>query len=306
VLDGFVPWDSSTAAMLRAYFDASTKATGTFCVAGIAYGSDSAKKAEREWRSLFGNRICHMTDMHGRHGEFANLGDGEGGELLKSAVRIIRRYASYGVAISLNLNDIQALLPTKAAKGSEYILSGFRQAYGIGCHLAMHTLGRMVKVRGERSEPSVAYIFESGDAFQAQSHQYISASVQKGSVLRDIYSYRSHEYLEKAGARLLESADILAWEWATHIDRLNKGQHVRPSIEALMGDPDRHVADRVFAGRKFYGMHISKRGTERFMTFMRAILLARSSEEVFAILKRHSSDPAPLTEAELQELYGAG
>src|SRR5690349_5266340 len=164
LLEILMPWDGGHAVVLRAYFDASTMPpTGTFCVAGLAYGADSAKKAEREWRALFGSRICHMTDLHGRFREFANLADGEGGELLKRAVQIIKGHVSYGVAISLNLADVESLLPTKAAKGSEHILSGFKQAYGICTHLAMHTLGRMAQVQG-RKPPSIAYVFETGDA----------------------------------------------------------------------------------------------------------------------------------------------
>ncbi|HYT15400.1 MAG TPA: hypothetical protein VEL80_03320, partial [Burkholderiales bacterium] len=98
LLDIFMPWKGGVAVVLRAFFDASTRReTDTFCVAGFAFGGDRAKKAEREWRTLMGDRIGHLTDLNARQGEFSGLDKDQAGDLLKGQVRIIRKYVSFGV-----------------------------------------------------------------------------------------------------------------------------------------------------------------------------------------------------------------
>jgi hypothetical protein len=77
LLDLYMPWDDGVAVLLKAFFDAGERNKGTFCVAGLAFGKDSLKKAEREWRKVYGKRIGHMTDLHARRNEFEGITDSE-------------------------------------------------------------------------------------------------------------------------------------------------------------------------------------------------------------------------------------
>src|SRR5258705_13481371 len=82
---------------LRACIDAGTQ-EGVFCVAAIAFGYDRAVKANREWERLLKGRTFHMTDFHARKGQFYGIQDDEFREIMVGTVRIIRQYASFGVA----------------------------------------------------------------------------------------------------------------------------------------------------------------------------------------------------------------
>ena len=166
LLDLVVP-DGGAVALLAAYFDASRMDSGVFCVAGFAFGRDRAKKAERAWRALWGNTICHMADLHTRKkgSVFADWTSEQAGRRLKDCVRIINAHASYAVCVSCDLPEIERLAPMSAAKGSEIYLDAFRRAYATCCHLAMASLGNIV--RENSGVPAVAYFFGSGDQYQA-------------------------------------------------------------------------------------------------------------------------------------------
>lgn len=280
LLEILMPWAGGHAVMLRAFIDASTRESDIFCVAGIAFGADRARKAERAWRSLMGERIAHLTDMHARRGAFADFTQEQGGETLKQQVAIINRFASFGVAFSCDLAEMNKLLPSHAAEDeSELILDGFRRAYSTLSHLTMHTLGRMA-VRAEGA--GIAYIFESGDEYQSESSRFIDHATQKGSPLREVYQYRSHGYVDKPDARLLETGDVLAWEWAKHIERGRAGIGMRRSLEAMLGEPA-ELTERGIRTEKYFCLHVSGAELERFCDKVGRLLLATDPAEVQAI-----------------------
>ena len=272
--------------MLRAFFDASTRATGAYTVAGLAFGADRAKKAERAWRSLMGARIAHLTDLHARRGAFAKLTCEQAGDLLKSQVKIIREHASFGVAISCDLKEIEKLLPNSAAKGSEPLLDGFRWPYAVCCHLAMHTLGRMASQNGKGA--GIAYIFEAGDQHHGESKKFIDHALAAGP-MRAVYQCRSHSFLEKSDARMLETSDVFAWEWAKHIDRLKEGKSARPSLRELVGAEDFGTE---YKSSNYLAQHITGAKLERFCDKVGRLLIATEHSEVAAIAASCSSDEA--------------
>lgn len=48
--------------MLQVLSDANEK-DGVFCIAGVAFGIDRAKSAEKAWRALYGGRVAHMASL---------------------------------------------------------------------------------------------------------------------------------------------------------------------------------------------------------------------------------------------------
>lgn len=286
LLDILMPWNGGVAVVLRAFFDASTRKTGTFCVAGLAFDADRAKKAERAWRSLMGERIAHLTDLHALHGVFAELTKDQSSELLKGQVKIIREHASFGVAISCDLNEVSKLLPVEAASGSEPLSNGFRKPYAVCCHLAMHTLGRMASQNGKGA--GIAYVFEAGDQYNGESKKFIDHALAAGP-MRSVYQCRSHGFLEKPDARLLETSDILAWEWAKHIDRLKEGKAARPSLRALI---DGEVSGADYKSANYVAQHVTGARLDRFCDKVGRLLAATEHSEVTAIAASCSSDEA--------------
>jgi hypothetical protein len=298
LLELALPWENGYLVMLRAFFDASTLPdTGTFTVAGLAFGRENARKADAEWRELMGDTVAHLTDLHGRFGDFADYSDDEAGALLKAQVRIIRRYATFEVAYSCNLNEVAELLPTAAdaPHGKEPILDGFRTPYALCCHMCMHTLGMMIENEGA-TEPKVTYMFENGDEYSAESSRFIDHATKNG--LRGIYSFRAHFYAAKGDARLLETADILAWEWGNHVDRLKEGRHIRPSIKALIENSDALSADSYHSGRHF-ARHLTGNPLRWYLRIARALVKATTNEQISAILASRGKPNDPSSWGEL-------
>jgi hypothetical protein len=273
LLDLVVP-DGGVAALLSAYLDASRMESGVFSVSALAFGIDRAKKACRAWHKLWGNTVCHMTDLHGRKpGSAFECWTGEqAGQYLQHSVRLINKYASYAVCVSCDLEEIERLAPKTAAKDSEICLDGFRRAYATCCHLVMASLGKVI--RENEGIPAVAYFFESGDQYQAQSQRFI-ASVTAEPSLKTMYCHKSHTVADKLDARLLETADILAWEWAKHRERVRSARDMRPSLRAML-DPETSgiMSPLDFASATRRAVHVTGAPLERYFDKVKRFVLS--------------------------------
>lgn len=227
LLDSVLPARNGVLFVLKAYFDASTRNSGLFCVAGYAFEKDQVKKFDREWWKIFGAYGgCHMKELAHSQGRFSGITNIQAGELQKQAVKVIKARVSFGVVISCNLNEIHEILPTW--------IDGFQHAYPVCCNVAMTGLGMKLDESGRNDE--VAYFFESGDDFSAAAHRFMSRT-DDTPVLKKSYHHSSHTFISKEKALALQAADMLAWEWAKYMDetRETRVRPMRKSLAALMG-----------------------------------------------------------------------
>lgn len=224
LIDVITSWDKRrTIVMLSAYCDASVRAkSGIFCVAGLAFGVDRAKKIDREWRRLFGTKICHMTDLHTQNGEFAKIPKPETIRLHKAAIALISEYASFGVAASVDIAEAEAVLPKSSPNGLEVTLEGFRTPYAVCASAVMTGLGVMAN-----PNTGIAYVFEAGDEFQSESHRFI-CDFSQSEPAKTTQQYLSHTYAGKSEAPLLQAADVFAWEWAKHVEQATSAAGPKP------------------------------------------------------------------------------
>ena len=132
LVDASIPWDDGTVAMLKAYFDASSRTeSGVFCVAGVAFGVDRAKKVERQLKKVFGQRRCHMTDLHARRGDFAGIDDSEADRLCRGAVGAIKGLATAVAVVSCDIEEVARLTPTDYSDDAEPLADTMRSAYNL-------------------------------------------------------------------------------------------------------------------------------------------------------------------------------
>jgi hypothetical protein len=82
----------------------------------------------------------------------------------------------------------------------------------------------------------IAYFFESGDDNQFESQEFMARLAANAYVAERMYKLRSHAVLKKEDCRLFEMSDIIAWEWAKHIERDAEGKGMRGSLVAILGD----------------------------------------------------------------------
>src|SRR5207245_943474 len=138
----------------EAYFDESERTGGIFAVAGYVLERSDAKKFDREWRTLIGERWpFHMVDLVAGREQFEGLTRKERDQLLRAVVALINHRVVLGVAVSCRLAEVQSVAPRW--------IRGFGHPYTLCCHLSMTTVGDWVRdERGGRDR--VAYVFESG------------------------------------------------------------------------------------------------------------------------------------------------
>ncbi len=220
--------------MFKAYFDASKRPSGIFCVAGFAFTEPQVKKFDQEWWDIFGKYGgCHMRELAHGAGRFKGVNSSAAGKLQKRAVRVIKRRMSYGVAVSCDLNEINDLLPAW--------IEGFQDAFPVCCHAAMAGMGVKLDKMGVRDE--VAYFFESGDEFSGVAHDFMSRTDDTPE-LKASYHHGSHTFIPNEKARPLQAADMLAWEWTKFIDETftQRKREARKSLKALMnyGEDERY------------------------------------------------------------------
>jgi hypothetical protein len=256
LLEIVLPDDRGTA-MLEAYFDESERTAGVFCVAGYVFAPQQAKRFDEEWHDLFGIRRFHMVDLVALKEDFKDLKRAEADRLLKEAVTIVKRRISFGTAISCYLSEINALSPR--------FIRGFGHAYPVCCHMAMTCVGDWLR-RTDNHHP-VTYFFEQGHEFEGEARWFMQ-HFTKAPEMKEHYQYHSDTFIGKADARPLQSADLLAWEWAKCQDETidNGIRHIRQSLRALFEPaPFQHYKVLHLTGEplKRYLDHIRKMGLEQ-------------------------------------------
>lgn len=268
--------------MLKAFVDASLLRSGVFCVAGLAFGLDRAKKAHKEWVALYGHRHGHMTDLHARRGEFEGISDDEADRLCRGSVRIINKYASYIVTVACDISEVVESLPTEATPDSKWILDVYKNFYPVCAHWALTSIGNFAG----RKPGGIAYWFELGDEDQGAVMRFLSdIRTPAKRPLLDNYAFSSATFSPADDVRLFETADFAAWEWAKQIERQRNGLPTRPSLIALMSDQPCMVAGKPYcktASR--YAVHYSGEPLTKYMDASRRILAATSVEELRAIV----------------------
>jgi hypothetical protein len=284
-IDATFPWEDGKVVMLKSYFDASSRSdTGVFCVAGVAFGIDRAKKFEREMRSLFGQRRCHMTDMSARKGEFEGVPPEQTDRLCRAAISAIVGNATAIAVVSCDVSEVEKYRPRETTHHSEPLADSMRSAYNCCLHWSMTVMGRMLATEPPQR---VQYWFETGDLFQDAARRFLATINHPHALpLRQGYAYGSDVFAAKADVVSFDAADIVAWEWRKHVERFRSGAKERPSLTALMDGPC------VVGGQPFhntvgrYGNHFSGAPLVRFFDKMGAILRATSVAEIEAAVRR--------------------
>ena len=122
-------------------------------------------------------------------------------------------------------------------------------------------------------------MIEAGDEHQGEATQYLSFLSQTG-LAKDTLFLRSWGVVQKDDAHILGSADLLAWEWARHIDRLREGKPIRPSLQALFADEGRTVESDNYFTSRFRGLHLSAASLQKYGPKLQKILNANTPELV--------------------------
>lgn len=212
---------------LRAYFDESLRDGGTLTVAGYLYTSAQAKNFEAPWREMLGPyEMFHMADLNAGDGIYKGIDPALKGSMTREAVRIVNQYSSAGVAVACNSHEFKELCP----KGYRY----HRDPYVMLCNMCLIAISQIIEAAGIGGQ--VTYWFEAGHRCEGDADRLMT-NLYNNPILRERLRYASHAFVPKDHSVLLQSADLLAWEWGKHIDEPGR-RPMRKSLEALLNHPN--------------------------------------------------------------------
>ena len=230
-------------ALVEAYFDESGthKGSSTFCMGGYIFDSEKAKALTIEWQAMLefnGNNVialphfhmadCTKVDKSGMGvGIYKHLTAKQCDFCAREAIRLIKKYATWGVMISLDLASFD-VMPHKERFPTPYSFVAFQTM------MAIRFWANQANYNGE-----VAFIYEAGADHNAEAHKLIT-EVKNVPELRGLYRYGGHSFQEKAKALPLQTADILAWHSFTHVRRKVEGSGLRKDLKALLDVPTKY------------------------------------------------------------------
>jgi len=221
--------------VIEAYFDESERQDGTFCVAGYYFFPREAKRLERKWRDILGDRIFHATDISNGGGKFRDLDKPTREKMYSELVKAVAKHAEFGSAASVNPSEVSVKWPD---------LDGFRTAYAVCCN---HVITRACYHFDSQSVKSrIAYVFESGHKQASEANRYMD-NMAKSESRAQRFHYLSHNFAGKRDVVLLQTADLLAYEWCKcqsetgfPVEREDAKRPIRESLGRLLfARPDR-------------------------------------------------------------------
>ena len=207
--------------MFEGYFDESgnlDQPPGVFCVAGYFLSSDAAIRMDEAWgRVLDDHQIpyFHMVECAHGTGVFADKSKEERIDIETELIQLIKEHTLEGFAAlasrdHFNPSDDESDVYTHCA------------------HMGMGALRFFLKTL--RIETDIACFFESGHKSKGQAYSRLAKEM--GSLSASV------TFAEKNKLRLLQAADLLAWQAAKYLkDQLAQARPPRKDFLSLMEHP---------------------------------------------------------------------
>lgn len=213
--------------LAKAYFDESGTHSGSkfLCVAGYIFEEAGAVGLNLEWAKMLAEfQIPYFHRAPSENGEppFDRLDNTLRAALRNRAARIIRDHTTYAVAVSVNPDLYDDIMPRHALVGDAYTFCA------TGCFHAVKVWADTISYPGK-----VAFFFEAGAKSQKETDEIMRLKVvPAGSV--ESFRYSSHSFLTKKDAYHLQAADMLAWSWAVNFNRVMDGEDSRDDFAKLI------------------------------------------------------------------------
>jgi Protein of unknown function (DUF3800) len=235
LIEVLAPGDGDLVAFLECYFDESGSHAGSpvLCVAGYLFERESCKALDLAWAQVLAQYklpFFHMTACAHNQRPFDQLSRDECIESEKKMIELINNHALLGVAMAINESEYLSMLGKDSVAGSPYAFCCWQILAGIRAWI------NRTNFQGE-----IAYFFESGHDSEGEANALMKR-IFTDRGLRDGYRYVAHAFVDKQKVRPIQTADILAWHWATQMKRLlNKNAQIRADCRALMSKPQHEV-----------------------------------------------------------------
>ncbi len=228
--------------VIQAFFDESYGPDGLLCVAGYVFTKAGARGLTREWSNMLkrhGLPYFRMSACAHGNDPFDKLGAPTRDQIAREAIRMIVKYAAFGVANTANEKEFAEKVP----KGKTIAHVGCYEFLTWNCLLGVRQYCNEAGFKGK-----VAYFFEAGHRSQSAANNYMNRLFQH-PVMRADYRYVGHSFVDKESSGPIQAADLLAWQFYQDRKRELTKKPRRKDMEALLAvqnivrhvDVDRHA-----------------------------------------------------------------
>lgn len=225
LLDILLPDGGYAVQMVEAYFDESGSHDGSpvLCVAGYVFEKESCSKLDAAWSevlSKFALPYFRMSACAQGTKPFDVLTKDQRIEVETEMIGLIKQFASFGIAVTVEPKMFDAIVPSLPEIGSAYTFCA-------------HTCLSAVKWWADKTgyHGDIAYFFESGHRSQSQANDIMNI-LFKNPAKRMEHRYVSHTFADKEKVRPLQAADLLAWQWHTDQKRRTRGNN-KPRLDCV-------------------------------------------------------------------------
>lgn len=190
---------------IEAYFDESGTHRGSqlLCLAGYIFKSDMAEEFSNKWNDLlssYGLTTFHMVDCAHGNEEFKNITIDDRIYIEKSAIFLIKKYALLGIAVVMQPERFELIVPYHPRIGD---------AYSFVAHHCLDGVSQWISANKYVGE--VAYFFEAGHSSQSLTDRLFKENLCRGNEGWN-RGYVGHAFIEKQNAAMIQAADLLAWQ----------------------------------------------------------------------------------------------
>lgn len=200
--------------MLEGYFDESEADGAVFCVSGYLVLSGAVKRMEKVWVDGLPDAVpyFHMSECAHGTGHFADMSKKERARVVKRCIAAIKNYTIAGFSMVVRKD----------------LFENYDDAYSRCVEYSVDAIKVFLNVH--RIEDDVALIFEAGHEDEKKA---------KHRVAHKWAEFASSLTFKKKGTmRLLEAADLLAWQARKYVkDRVSGERPPRKDFLSLMEHP---------------------------------------------------------------------
>jgi len=229
LLDILLPQGGHVVQLVEAYFDESGTHDDSpvLCVAGYIFEKGSCVMFDKEWSNVLNkfNLPYFRMSACAHHSEpFNKLTNDQCDQVARNMISIIKKWASKGIAITVEQKIYDKIVPTSPNLGSAYSCCMHQ------CLIAVRSWADENRYTGK-----IAYFFETGHKSHSETDQIITKLFNE-SALNYSLRYAGHSFIPKKDANGIQAADLVAWQWFTDRKRIREGLPHRKDCIALMFD----------------------------------------------------------------------
>jgi hypothetical protein len=221
--------EAGCVAVLKTYLDESASSTDrVLTVAGILLDTPHSRKLNHFWKDTLKEYDLdhfHMTDCANGAPPYDAIGRPRCDKLARRLIQAIRRHVEFQVAVSLNISEYVECARTVSLESNIDLLHGFGGPYSFLVQLCMHAVADYSDAKSSK-EP-ISYYLEQGNECQGETNDILGRICLTPGLVDRLRYYR-HAFVPKLGMRLLQAADIVAYEWMRDRCEQMERERIRP------------------------------------------------------------------------------